>query len=255
MKNLLQVKVPSAPLRNSYSSNSLLLSECLYGESFNVVEIKDNWVYGHNIIDNYFGWIKRKNLGQQFDHSHKISVPRSVVFSKPDVKSNIIQFLPFSSLIKILDETSDWGSIKINNKIGYISKKHYVSKNFIDKNWVKYAEAMLNTPYHFGGRNSIGLDCSALLQLSIKFLGIQLDRDTKDQILNKALIDAKNSKLKRGSVIFWKDHVAIAVNTQQIIHANAFHMKTCVEDFFDANKRIEKLNGKILSIKTPIDPN
>ena len=64
---------------------------------------------------------------------------------------------------------------------GYVLKSHILEKSDIQLDWVKYAEFFIGTPYRWGGRNSIGLDCSALLQLTKKFRGENLPRDTKEQ--------------------------------------------------------------------------
>ena len=75
----------------------------------------------------------------------------------------------------------------------------------------------------------MGIDCSALLQLSYETFGQNIPRNTIEQVnLNKEIITDIN-KLDRGSVIFWKGHVGIMVNTSHCIHANAFHMTTVVE--------------------------
>ena len=51
--------------------------------------------------------------------------------------------------------------------------------------------------------------------------------------------------LKAGDLVFWKGHVAMMIDNLNIIHANAFHMKTAIEPLSTAKKRILKSNGKI----------
>ncbi|MDB3914782.1 C40 family peptidase [Alphaproteobacteria bacterium] len=253
MNDLFQIITPSAPIRNSSNTSSSLISEALFGECFKVIERHNACAYGVNLSDNYVGWVELSKMGKIIKPTHIVHVPRTLIYSEPSVYSNIIQYLPFSSLITIVNENNNWSEIKINDILGYISKNHYVDKNQQESDWVKYAELLLNTPYHFGGRDSIGLDCSALLQLSIKFAGVSLERDTKDQVNSKLLKNSDGFKIKRGSIIFWKNHVAIGINNYEIIHANAYHMTTNIETFEEANRRIQKTNGKITCIKEIIN--
>ena len=52
------------------------------------------------------------------------------------------------------------------------------------------------------------------------------------------------SPRKKGDILFWKGHVAWAVNEQQILHANAYHMATVIEDANEAIERIKKQDKK-----------
>ena len=84
---------------------------------------------------------------------------------------------------------------------------------------------MIGTPYVWGGRNSIGLDCSALLQLSYQTYGENIPRNSIDQsLLNKKKL-SKIKTIKSGFVVFWKGHVGIMTDKKNCIHANAFHME------------------------------
>ena len=114
-------------------------------------------------------------------------------------------------------------------------------------NWVSVAEKLIGTPYVWGGRNSIGLDCSALLQLSYQTYGENIPRNSTDQsLLNKEIIMNKE-KLERGFVIFWKGHVGIMVDEIYCLHANAFHMEVSKEPLVNILERTDK-NNPIIKI-------
>ena len=98
-----------------------------------------------------------------------------------------------------------------------------------------------------GGRDSVGIDCSALVQLSYEAYGQKISRNTSDQVkINLPQINS-SEKLKRGYVVFWEGHVGIMVDELNCIHANAFHMKTVVEPLkvickrFGENFKIKKI--------------
>jgi len=56
-------------------------------------------------------------------------------------------------------------------------------------------------------------------------------------------------KLQRGDLIFWKGHVAIARDSNTIVHANAHHMATVVENTSDAIARIKASGSEIVAIQ------
>jgi cell wall-associated NlpC family hydrolase len=60
---------------------------------------------------------------------------------------------------------------------------------------------------------------------------------------------AESQNPKRGDLIFWKGHVAIARDTETIVHANAHHMATVVENTRAAIARIAAAGGEVTSIK------
>ena len=119
-------------------------------------------------------------------------------------------------------------------------QKHIVKLNHKTVDWVGITQGFEGTPYLWGGRDSKGLDCSALLQLSCQTNGFNLPRNTTDQKLwSKKIITEVNS-LKRGCVVFWEGHVGIMVDKDNCIHANAYHMKVYTEPLNKIIKRMHK---------------
>jgi len=55
--------------------------------------------------------------------------------------------------------------------------------------------------------------------------------------------------LQRGDLVFWKGHVAIVRNADTIVHANAHHMATTIENTRNAIARIKAAGSEILAIK------
>mgnify|MGYP001485264319 FL=1 len=116
---------------------------------------------------------------------------------------------------------------------GYVHKFHLQKVTSKSKDWIEVAESMLGVPYKWGGKTSLGIDCSGLLQISLKLVGKKAPRNSIDQkkllgynIFTKNELKLDNclklwdKRIKRGDLIFWEGHVAIINCKTTIIHAN-----------------------------------
>jgi len=237
---------PSIPMRSNPDPNSNLETECLFGETITILDSYLDWYYCTLLTDNYCGWVQKIYLGEIFESSHRVISNRSYLFKSNDVKSGCIHYLPLGSQICVEDFDDFWAKVYLggdqNQKFAYIPRKHIIKNEDKIDNWVSIAEKLLGTPYVWGGRNSIGLDCSALLQLSYQTYGENIPRNSTDQSLLSKEIIHKNEKLKRGFVIFWEGHVGIMVDETYCIHANAFHMEVSKEPLLKILERAGKNN-------------
>ena len=236
-------------MKSSPSNSSHLETECLFGEMIEVLEEHLEWVYCRLITDSYCGWVPKNSLGELKETTHRVLSLRTFVYQNMDVKSNILTYLPLGSRLVIYKIESGWAktSIIINNKAqeGYVPSKDIVDNKHQQKDWVSIAETLNETPYKWGGRDTIGIDCSALLQLSYQTYGQNIPRNSSQQIkLKKKEIDNFDN-LKRGCVIFWKGHVGIMIDKVSCIHANAFHMKTTIEPLVKIIDRMNKTTNII----------
>ena len=168
---------------------------------------------------------------------------RTFLFRDNDVKSGCINYLPLGSQICVENSDNMWSKVKLYEsyiyKYAYVPSNHLIKIGKIINDWVSIAEKLIGVPYVWGGRNSIGLDCSALLQLSYQTYGQTIPRNSIDQSsLNKEVIKEKDL-VKRGCVIFWKGHVGIMADETNCIHANAFHMEVSKEPLVEIISRTE----------------
>lgn len=245
----------SVIMKSEPAETSPLETECLFGEIVDVLNETLDWVYCKLNTDNYCGWIKKKSLAILKDPTHRVIVNRSFIYTNKNSKSNCYLYLPMGSRLLVENISADWAEISFyfNDKvqIGYVPSTHIVDLDHIVKDWVKTAQLLEGTPYKWGGRDTIGLDCSALLQLSYQTYGEIIPRNTAQQMkLNKKNIEDIND-LKRGCVIFWKGHVGIMIDSSNCIHSNAFHMKTKTEPLSEIINR----NGEKLEILKMMDFN
>ena len=115
-----------------------------------------------------------------------------------------------------------------------IKKIHYIEKNYL-----KILKLFLNTKYVWGGKTYKGIDCSAILQLIFYYNNKFYPRDTKDQIRYSKKSNIENT-FKKGSIIFWKGHVAICINSKKLIHAYGPAKKVLIMPIKKTIDRIRK---------------
>jgi hypothetical protein len=242
-KNTLKVIKPSTKLFSIQNKNLYLETECLFGESFEIEKIENNYCYGKLLTDNYIGWVNFTDLGNLPEASHRVLSIRTIIHKKDDIKSAPISYLPLGSQIQVISENSEWFEICLNyNELntGFVPKNHltHISEKIDD--WVNIAENLINTPYKWGGRDSLGIDCSALVQLSLQAGGFNIPRNSSQQKLFDQLKLIKSKDPKRGNLIFWEGHVGIIINEKEMIHSNAFNMMVSVDKTTEIIKKLSK---------------
>ena len=231
-------------MKSEPTEASPLETECLFGETVQILEETLDWVYCRLNTDNYCGWIKKEGLGKLKKPTHRVVVKRTFIYINKNPKSNSLLYLPMGAKILVKNIKPDWAEISFyyNNKTqtGYVPTNHIVKLHHKIKDWVEVAQLLEGTPYKWGGRDTLGLDCSALLQLSYQTYGEIIPRNTSQQVQLKKKCIKDIDDLKRGCVVFWKGHVGIMIDKFNCIHANAFHMQTKTEPLNQIINRIDK---------------
>lgn len=243
-----------APIYANLKDFSTIINECLYGETISIVQENKNYFLVKSNVNNYKGWIRKDHTGILPKPTHKVDNLRTVILSRPHVKSLLIKYLHFNSEIKTKNYDEFWYEVIGSNfkTIGFTPKKHLKKINKLNEDWVTNALKFVGTPYKWGGRTSFGLDCSALVELSLQANGINCPRDTTDQInFFKTEIKSKED-LKRGDLVFWNGHVAIMINRKELLHANAFNMLVNIELFELTTARLKRQGENVIKFLRPI---
>jgi cell wall-associated NlpC family hydrolase len=132
----------------------------------------------------------------------------------------------------------------------YVPDAHLAPLDRNEADFVAVAERFLGTPYLWGGKTALGLDCSGLVQVALTACGVACPRDSdmQEEVLGTA-VPADPSALSRGDLVFWKGHVAIARDRSNLLHANAYHMAVAIEPIAEAVVRIRNAGSEITSIR------
>src|SRR5262249_12026522 len=132
---------------------------------------------------------------------------------------------------------------------GYVPARHLASLEETEGDFVAVAERFIGAPYLWGGKTSLGLDCSGLVQVALNACGIASPRDShmQEQAPGRAL--APNAQLRRGDLLFWHRHVAIARDEASLVHANAFYMAVAFEPIAAAIARIRAAGSEVTSMR------
>ncbi|HEY7845417.1 MAG TPA: NlpC/P60 family protein [Bradyrhizobium sp.] len=239
-----------APLRRAPASDAELMTQALRGERVTIYDRNgEGWAWGQLDSDGYVGWLPDVALARPgAAPTHRITAIRTFAFGGPSIKLPPVETLMMGSAVTV---TREDGAFAITREGWHLPKPHLAAIGHREADFVAVCERFLGTPYLWGGKSSLGIDCSGLVQISLNAAGIGCPRDSDMQqnSLGRALDLAEVKKLQRGDLLFWKGHVAIARDGETIVHANAHHMATVVETAKEAIARIKAAGSDLAAIK------
>ncbi len=246
---LMQVITHAAPLHREPRKDAPLDTEALCGEMVQVFETGEGWAWGQLAVDGYVGYLPAERLGLPAPPpTHRVSAVRTFAYPGPSMKLPRAMSLSLGSRVHVLDRQGDFAVVAgvAGLARSFVWFAHLDGLDHHAPDPVAVAERLLHAPYLWGGKSSLGLDCSALVQLSLDAAGMNVQRDSDMQersIGEPVAFGSDGLGLRRSDLVFWKGHVGLMQDARSLIHANGHHMLVASEPLSAAVERIGAKGG------------
>lgn len=251
-----RIAAPVADIRKAPRPDGGLTTQFLMGDPVRVFEEAEGFAWVQAERDGYVGYVAGAELAPaEPAPTHRVVAPRTFVYSGPDLRFPRSRTLSLGSEVEIVGHAETRGTrYDVLSSGEAIVAAHLGPVAAVAADYVEVAEALVGTPYLWGGTSAFGIDCSGLVQLAMRMAGRNVLRDSDMQAagLGEALeIDADYSGLRRGDLVFWKGHVAIMTEPATMVHANGHTMLVSREGLAAAVDRIGYLYGGPTGFRRP----
>ena len=206
------------PLRLEDSDCSEMISQVLYGDLFEILEVKEKWCKVRLVDDQYAGWIDNKQC-------KKISLSEFEELNQktPKLSTHLLDII--TTATNTLLPISIGSNTAISKFLNHSFEGATTSKKLNKSNLTEFAQMYLNSPYLWGGKTPFGIDCSGFTQMVYKLCGYQLFRDAIQQVTQGEVLSFIEES-EAGDLAFFDNdegiitHVGIILENNRIIHAH-----------------------------------
>jgi len=231
-------QAPSVAILKAPDPRSEQVDQLLFGEAFDVLERRGDFVWGQARRDGYVGWASASTLSAERPAAtHWVASLRTLAFAEPSIKSPAAGPFSLNSLVSVAEIAGRMARV---TGAGWMPLAHLAPLGAAYRPAPWTALAFLGAPYLWGGRTSVGLDCSGLVQQALYAAGHACPRDADQQA---ALGAPVTTDLRRGDLVAWRGHIGMMLDGRRLIHANAHHMAVAIEPLGRAVARISGAGG------------
>ncbi len=242
------------PLRNQPSHKSEQVSQLLFGETYEVKQEQNGWLFVKCSYDGYEGWIDEI---QHCPVTEKDFL--NITNNQPGLALELVYSVTSSAIsIPIVAGSSlpffDGMNFKILKEKfiynGQALQADAQNLTLFDRIAVRY----LNVPYLWGGRSPFGIDCSGFTQIVFKFIGIKLHRDAYQQAEQGSVVNFIEEAVP-GDLAFFANaegkivHTGIILKDHKIIHASGKVRIDKIDHFGIYNEGQKKYTHQLKIIK------
>jgi cell wall-associated NlpC family hydrolase len=227
-------------------------TQALFGEAVTVYDEQDGWAWVQLAHDRYVGYVRAEALSPNvMPPTHRVSAPATFVYAVPDAKALTGVHLTMNARVPVAEMGPDYARLANG---GFVPARHLAELHRFEPDFVAVAERFIGTPYVWGGKTRLGLDCSGLVQVAMHAAGLDCPRDSdmqRAELGREVAVRDDLAGLQRGDLVFWKGHVGILTDAATLLHANARHMAVAAEPLRGAVDRIARAGSPIAAIKRP----
>jgi cell wall-associated NlpC family hydrolase len=228
------VTAPVAPLFCAADPTSERMDELVFGEDFDALDMKGGFAFGQARRDGYVGYVRAAELGEPAaPPTHRVAAIRTYAFAAPSIQAAPAGPFSLGALVAV---DAEEGRFRKAGDLWFVAEHLAPIGAGFETDWATVAEGFLGTPYLWGGRTSVGLDCSGLVQQALYACGRACPRDADQQ--GKLGVAVSHNELARGDLVVWSGHIGIMLDQTRLLHANSHHMATAIEPVGDAIARI-----------------
>ena len=230
-------------------------TQLLLGEEVRIFERRDGWCWIQAVSDGYVGYLPEASISETSAEPTHIVVPqRSPLYAETELRKPHVDVLSMGSRIHVVGEAETRGNryVVLENGTALFATHVRPITSETRGDYVDVVARFIETPYLWGGRSGLGIDCSGLVQLAMLMVGRQAPRDTDMQAAGLGR-PIEREELARGDLVFWKGHIAVMEDLETIIHANGHTMTVARENFAAAITRIGYLYGLPTSYRRPCE--
>jgi cell wall-associated NlpC family hydrolase len=241
-----QVAAPMLPVRREPRFDATLDTEALLGETVTVFDETEGWAWVQLARDRYVGYMPSEGLSRRVViPTHRVATLRTYVYLEPDGKAPALSLLSLNARVTCKAEEGKFLALAGG---GFVPASHLTPEGEVAPDHVAVAESFLGVPYLWGGRTSLGLDCSGLVQLTVEAAGHVCPRDADMQAAELGQ-PVDPAALGRGDLVFWEGHVGIMKSGEHLLHANAHHMAVELEPLALARERIRAAGYEVTCVR------
>lgn len=226
---------------------SMPVSSLMHGEEFAVLDVAGEWAWGYCLHDDYLGYLRFADLGDDFTATHMVSAPATLLVATPSIKAPVLARYPMGAQI-VCGDASKCGSF-LACEGGWIPVVHLAEPGQVEGSPADLAEKLVGVPYSWGGRSGNALDCSGLVQLVFGLKGIKAPRDADMQQAGFGEELSEDEALQRGDLVFFPGHVGIMADESNLIHSNGAAMAVSIESLEAATARFAEHVKPVLARK------
>jgi len=247
-----QIVVPSIQIRSKPAETAPVDTEALFGEMLVVYDVAEGWAWVQLLRDGYVGYAQVNAISSDIEAAtHRVKAVGTFVYPEPDIKTPPLAHLSLNSALTVVEQLEQFYRLASG---GFVAVRQVAQEDTYARDFVDIAEKFIDTPYLWGGRTRLGIDCSGLVQVSLEAAGITCPRDSdmqRAEVGNDVLMREDYEGLQRGDLIFWPGHVGIMADGLMLLHANAHHMAVTVETLPEAIERMARTGIRPTAVKRP----